>query len=140
MEYIRKINYYETDKMGIVHHSNYIRYFEEARIFLMENFDMNYSETEKAGILIPVLGVNAEYKLPLAFGDEIVIDARIRKFNGVKMTVTYKAYRRSDMQLSTVGETTHCFLDANTFKPLNIKQKAPQLYAEFLRLAEGLEE
>ena len=60
MEYIyeRKINYYETDKMGVVHHSNYIRFLEEARCSWMDNVKMPFVEFEKRGITIPVLGVN----------------------------------------------------------------------------------
>ena len=53
-DYIRKVQYYETDRMGIVHHSNYIRWFEEARIFYMEKMGYSYSEMEKTGIMIPV--------------------------------------------------------------------------------------
>lgn len=140
MEFIRRINYYETDKMGIVHHSNYVRYFEEARVYLMDNFNVSYAETEKAGIIIPVLGFKVDYKRSVTFGDELVINTGIAKFNGVKMTVAYKAYRRSDMQLTTTAESTHCFLDAKSFKPLNIKRSAPQLYEDFLRLAEELKE
>ena len=59
----RKINYYETDKMGIVHHSNYIRFLEEARCKMLEQFEMPYSSFESNGIMIPVLGVNCSFKL-----------------------------------------------------------------------------
>ena len=138
MDFIRRINYYETDKMGIVHHSNYVRYFEEAMVYLMDNFNVSYAETEKAGILIPVLGFKVDYKQSVTFGDELVIKTEITHFNGVKMTVGYKAYRRSDMQLTTVAESTHCFLDAKTFKPINIKKNAPKLYDDFLKLAEQI--
>ena len=58
----RKINYYETDKMGIVHHSNYIRFLEEARCKMLEQFEMPYSSFESNGIMIPVLGVNCSFK------------------------------------------------------------------------------
>ena len=71
MEYIyeRKINYYETDKMGVVHHSNYIRFLEEARCSWMDNVKMPFVEFEKRGITIPVLGVNCEYKYHVTFDD-----------------------------------------------------------------------
>ncbi len=138
MEYTRRINYYETDKMGIVHHSNYIRYFEEARIFLMDSFGLSYAETEKAGILIPVLGIDIKYKQPVTFGDELVIKAHISKFTGVKMTVDYKAYRKADMQLSTFGESTHCFLDSKTFKPIDLRKKNPEIYKVFQQITDEL--
>ena len=60
MEFIyeRKINYYETDRMGVVHHSNYIRYLEEARTEWLEVLNMPFDLLEKNEITIPVLGVN----------------------------------------------------------------------------------
>ena len=63
----RKINYYETDKMGIVHHSNYIRFLEEARCKMLEQFEMPYSSFESNGIMIPVLGVNCSFKHHVPF-------------------------------------------------------------------------
>ncbi len=60
MEFIfeRKINYYETDKMGVVHHSNYIRYMEEARCAWLEKYRNAIYTLEENNITIPVLGVN----------------------------------------------------------------------------------
>ena len=55
--YIHKVQYYETDQMGIVHHSNYIRWFEEARIDLLEQLGIGYDMIEKEGIISPVIGV-----------------------------------------------------------------------------------
>ena len=138
MEFVRAVNYYETDKMGIVHHSNYLRYFEEARIYLMDAFGVSYFETEKAGVMIPVLGVGIEYKQPLAFGDEAVIDTRVTHFDGLRMTISYNVYRKNDGVLTTTGESRHCFTDAKTFRPVNIKRKFPELYEEFLKLSENI--
>lgn len=83
----RKINYYETDKMGIVHHSNYIRYLEEARIRWMEEIGIPFEVLEENGITIPVLGVECEYKHHVSFGDTILIKVFVKEYNGVRMTV-----------------------------------------------------
>ena len=61
----RKANYYETDQMGIVHHSNYIRWFEEARLEMLRAMGLPYKKMEDNGILIPVLGVSCSYKHPI---------------------------------------------------------------------------
>lgn len=132
--YIRKINYYETDKMGVVHHSNYVRFFEEARVALLDNFGFGYDAIEQMGVMIPVLGVSLDYKNTLTFGDEILIECHISQFNGIKMTVEYKAYRKADMQLTTTGESKHCFVDATTFKPINLKKVQPELYDGLLEI------
>ena len=60
--YKHLVQYYETDQMGIVHHSNYIRWFEEARSFLLEENGFGYKKMEESGIISPVLSVNARYK------------------------------------------------------------------------------
>lgn len=56
----RRINYYETDRMGVVHHSNYIRFLEEARCQMLDDNNMPYSAFEAQGVMIPVLGVNCD--------------------------------------------------------------------------------
>ena len=58
----RKINYYETDRMGVVHHSNYIRFMEEGRCFWLEQIGLPFETMEENGVTIPVLGVNCTYK------------------------------------------------------------------------------
>lgn len=69
--YIHKVNYYETDKMGIVHHSNYIRFMEEARIKYLDEIGYPMSRLEADGITSPVVSINCEYKQPTTFADEI---------------------------------------------------------------------
>ena len=72
--YERKINYYETDRMGIVHHSNYIRFLEEARCAFLESLNMPYSMLEDLGIMIPVLGVQCDFKHHVTFNDITLIN------------------------------------------------------------------
>ena len=60
-EYSRIINYYETDKMGVVHHSNYIRFLEESRCRWMEYLNFSMERLEELGFTIPVLEVNCKY-------------------------------------------------------------------------------
>ena len=69
----RKINYYETDKMGVVHHSNYIRFFEEARCKFLEDSSLPYDMLEANDIMSPVLGFNCIYKHHVTFNDLIEI-------------------------------------------------------------------
>ena len=85
----RKINYYETDKMGVVHHSNYIRFLEEARCDWLTKIEMPFSLLEENGITIPVLGVNCEYKYHVTFEDTILIKVFVKEYSGVRMTVGY---------------------------------------------------
>ena len=132
----RKINYYETDKMGIVHHSNYIRFFEEARCSLLEEFNLPYDLMEEKGIMSPVLGISCQYKQHVTFGDIIEIRAYIKEFTGVKFTVGYEIYNKRNKKLCMSGESNHCFTDYN-LKPLNIKKHHNDVYEKFINLIEN---
>lgn len=132
-KYERKINYYETDKMGIVHHSNYIRFLEETRVVWMENADMPFEELEKIGITIPVLGVNCEYKKHVTFGDTIIIKPFVKEYTGVRLTVGYEVTNKENGKIVLLGETKHCFTDKN-LKPVNLKKAAPDFSEKFANL------
>lgn len=127
LTYKRKVNYYETDSMSIVHHSNYIRYFEEARLFWHEKMGLPYEKMEELGIIVPVTFVDCQYKKPLHYGDEIEIAVHLKKYNGVKMEVSYEIFRGETKELCTTGTTGHCFLDRD-MKPIAMKRKYPQIY------------
>ena len=133
--YKRKINYYETDKMGIVHHSNYIRFFEEARCSLLEDCGLPYDLMEEKGIMSPVLGVSCKYKQHVTFGDTIQVHAYIKEFTGVKFTVAYEIYNKETSILCVSGESNHCFTDSN-LKPLNIKKHHYDVYEKFINLVQ----
>ncbi len=122
--YRRKINYYETDKMGFVHHSNYIRYLEEARLDFMHQIGMDYKSLEDEGVIVPVTGVSCQYKQSLYYGDEVEIFVRLTAFNGVRMAFRYEI--RSKGVLSAMGESGHCFL-GESGAPINLKKRFPAL-------------
>ena len=123
----RKINYYETDKMGVVHHSNYIRFLEEARCYYMEQLGIPYSKFEENGFMIPVLNVNCTYKHPVTFDDTLLIKVFVKKLNIVKMTIGYEVTDKATGNTVIECETSHCFTDVN-LKPINLKKAFPEAY------------
>lgn len=120
------VQYYETDKMGIVHHSNYIRWMEEARTFYMKEIGCDYVKFEEAGIFCPVIGVNCKYKAPTTFGDIISIHSEISEFNGVKLVVSY-VMKNEKEQIVFEGKSEHCFIDKGG-KLLRLKKAHPKFY------------
>ena len=78
--YEHKVQYYETDGMGIVHHSNYIRWFEEARVDLLEQLGFGYDRIEAEGYSGPVLEVACQYKTMSRFGETVRIEATITRY------------------------------------------------------------
>ena len=133
--YERKINYYETDRMGVVHHSNYIRYLEEARVEWLEALNMPFDLLEKNKITIPVLGVNCTYKHHVTFGDTILIKTYTKEYTGVRMTIGYEITDKKNENIVLTGETKHCFTDSN-LKPINLKKHNPEFHEKFLNLLE----
>ena len=59
--YEHHAKYYETDQMGIIHHSNYVKWMEEARLDLMDQIGLNYRQMEDMEIISPVLSISVEY-------------------------------------------------------------------------------
>ncbi len=133
MIYERKINYYETDRMGIVHHSNYIRFLEESRCYLLDEIGMSFDYIEQNGITIPVLGVNCEYKNHVTYGDSILVDVFVKEYNGVRLKMGYEIKNKETGKLVLTGETKHCFTDKN-LRPINLKKYSEKFHNEFERL------
>ncbi len=135
MEFIfeRKINYYETDRMGVVHHSNYIRFLEEARCSWLDYLQMPFALLEENGITIPVLGVNVEYKNHVTFNDTIKIKLFMKEYTGVRMTVGYEVTENETNKIVLVGETKHCFT-TKELKPISLKKYKPEFHEKFERL------
>lgn len=131
----RKINYYETDRMGVVHHSNYIRYLEEARCYFLENIGIPFEVLEENGITIPVLGVNCNYKYHVTFGDTLQIRVFIKEYTGVRITVGYDVKEKETGKVVIVAETKHCFTE-RSLKPINLKKYAPKFSDKFISLME----
>lgn len=122
--YKHKVNYYETDKMGVTHHSNYVRWMEEARINFLDQIGFGYAKLEKDGIISPVIGVECDYKMPTTFDDIIEIKVEVEEFKGVKLIIKYTMFKTETKDLVLVGRTKHCFI-SNENKPIILKKAFP---------------
>lgn len=125
--YRRKAYYYETDRMDIVHHSNYVRWLEETRVDLMEQLGYPFKSIEDNGIVSPVLSVETNYKYPVRFGDEFEVRCTLTFFNGSRFEIDYEIYNITAGQVSCLAHTKHCFTDAS-LHPVRLKNKLPGLY------------
>lgn len=134
--YLHKTQYYETDQMQIIHHSNYIRWFEEARTDFMEQLGLSYVEMERMGIIVPVLSVSAEYKAMVRYGDTVSIRIKVDSFNGVKLALSYEVCHAETNELHTIGTSLHCFLNGGG-RPISLKRTAPEIYEMFQKVHQG---
>ena len=84
-----QIQYYETDQMRIAHHSNYIRWFEEARTYALDQAGFGYGKMEECGVMSPVVSVSAEYKEMSRFPETLLIDTEVKRYNGIRLVISY---------------------------------------------------
>lgn len=129
--YEHKVQYYETDQMKVVHHSNYIRWFEEARTNFMERMGLGYDEMEKRGIMSPVLEVQANYLKMIRFGDTVSIKSEIKTYNGIKLIIGYQIKSKQTGLVHCTGETKHCFLNEQ-MKPISLKKECEEFHNLFM--------
>lgn len=123
--YRRKAQYHETDQMGIIHHSNYVKWMEEARVAFLDHVGLGYGKVEKLGIVSPVVGISVEYKRPVQFGDEIEIRLEVQKYNGVALELDYEFYNLTRDEICTKAFSRHGFLKDN--KLVSLKRELPEL-------------
>lgn len=123
-DYLRKVNYHETDKMGITHHANYIKWMEEARIDFLEQLGFGYAGLERDGIISPVIGVECQYKSPTTFGDEVRIHAAVEAYQRVKLVIRYTMTNAATGALVLTGRTTHCFTNKEG-RPIALTKQFP---------------
>ena len=105
----RKVQYYETDMMGVTHHANYIHWMEEARIDFMDQIGFPYKRMETEGVFSPVKSIRVNYLKPCTFGDEVDVTVGVQDFNGVVITITYDMRVNGEPVFS--GTSEHVFLD-----------------------------
>lgn len=121
--YVRKVQYHETDKMSVAHHSNYIKWMEEARVDFLDQIGYGYVKLEEEGIISPVLTVECEYRKPLHFGDEFEVLPEILEFKGIRLVIGYTF--SANGEIIATGKTSHCFLTPEG-RPIALKRHFPE--------------
>ncbi|MGI6743673.1 MAG: acyl-CoA thioesterase [Eubacteriales bacterium] len=123
--YFHDVKYYETDQMGIVHHSNYIRWMEEARCAWLTKVGFGLEEFETAGIVSPVVSVSGRYLKPAVFPEQVKIIVKIILATGVRMKISYKMISGGKEVFE--GDSEHCFTRTEG-GIVNIKREFPEFY------------
>lgn len=127
--------YAETDQMGIIHHSVYAIWYEQARTDFFNQLGMRYDEIEKAGVMTPLVELNCKYKRPAYYNQEVEIRTRIIELTPVKFTLEYNIYD-SHENLINIGTTTLAWADRKTFKIINLKKANPEMYEKIDKIVE----
>ena len=128
-EYAHKVQYYETDKMGVTHHSNYLRIMEEARTDFMGQIGYSYERMESEGFCSPVINISCDYKKTTTFADVIKVKVEIVELTGVKIKFLYTM--KVNDALVCEATSTHCCLNTEG-KIISLKREKPETFNLFL--------
>ena len=123
--YKHEIRYYECDRMGITHHSNYIRIMEEARIDFLDRLGYGFDKIEAEGVVSPVVSVECKYKSPTTFKDIVEVEVQLSSLSEMKFEFTY--IMRKEGKLVAEGRSVHCFSENG--RPVQISKRLPELTA-----------
>ncbi|HJX70366.1 MAG TPA: thioesterase family protein [Bacteroidales bacterium] len=120
-----RVRYNETDRMGYLHHSVYVAYFEVARTEMMRSLGTSYKELEDSGILLPVYALNISYRQPAFYDDELTVKSTLAMLPVVKLIIEYEVLN-PDKQVICTATSTNVFVSALSRKPV----RAPETFLE----------
>ena len=123
------MEYHHTDQMGIVHHSNYVKFFEVARTEWLRQAGLTYAEMERRGVMMPIVDVAVKYRNPALYDELLSVTAFVDEAPMARMTFRYEV-RGEDGRDIASGSTTLGFIDKQTRRPV----RAPQWLLEVIKL------
>ena len=122
------VRYYETDQMAVVHHSNYVRYFELARDEMMVQLGFPIERCEKElKVLVPIVSLECHFRHPARMGDVLTATAEVTRVPMAKMLIKQAVYNQ-DGVLCAEGAVTLGFLDSSTFTPIRCPEVITELF------------
>lgn len=122
--YRHEVKYYECDRMGITHHSNYIRIMEEARVDWMDQIGYGFERMEAEGVVSPVLEVECRYRHSTTFKDEIEVKVDVSETTPLKIVFAYTMTCKGNVVCT--AKSVHCFLENG--RPVSLEKRFPELY------------
>ncbi|MCF0122931.1 MAG: acyl-CoA thioesterase [Ruminiclostridium sp.] len=128
--YTHTVCYYETDRMGITHHSNYIRWMEEARTDYLVQLGWPLEKLEEVGVVSPVTALEVKYQNTTTFADEVRIWVTLVQCTGVRLKLAYRMEKADGAPVFS-GTSEHCFLDGNG-RIVRLNREHPAFYQALL--------
>lgn len=115
-DYKFRVSYPDTDKMGTMHHANYVKYYEAARWELFRSIGIPYHEVEEAGVMCPVIRMNFRFIKTTRYDEQLTVKTTLKAMKGVRIWFTYKLYNEQN-ELINEAETELAFVGLNDWKP-----------------------
>lgn len=124
-----EVRYQETDQMGVVYHANYFIWFEIGRTKFIEYLGFTYTEMEKDGIVSPVIDAQIQYKRPIHYGDNVIIETWLENYDGIRTKYGYRVIGND--KTAATGATKHVIVNKDTFKPLSLRRAFPEWHKAY---------
>lgn len=128
-----EVRYAETDQMGVVHHANYVIWFEHARTRLCAVSGFHYADIEKMGYLLMVTGVEVRYRRPARYGDTVRVVCWNERLGSRGLRFAYEVFKEDEILVT--GATEHIWVEAASGRPC----RAPEVVQEPFRRLAGVE-
>ncbi|MEM9352373.1 MAG: thioesterase family protein [Planctomycetota bacterium] len=106
-----EVRYYETDGQGVVHHANYMQYFELARVKMLQSMGHDYADLERDGVFLVVHSISCRYHRPALFGDTLRIVTKVARATFARIDHTYEVFRNEELLVD--GKSTIACIDRN---------------------------
>lgn len=126
-EHFLDVRYYETDQMGIVHHSNYIRYFECGRVAMLKDLGLPIEKIEEAGVMLPVVSTECRYKVPARLGETLKIVSMIDEVPRAKLVIRTEIFNPAG-QLVCEGCVVLGFINSETRRPVRCPEALLKIF------------
>lgn len=110
-----RVGYSDTDQMGFVHHSNYLKYYETARWNLLRHLGTPYKKLEEKGFLLPVVDVQIHFIKPAYYDEELMVETSVIEFKGPKLVLGYRLFNEQPELINT-AKLTLAFMNIQSRK------------------------
>ena len=102
-----RVRYAETDRMGLLHHANYLVYFEQARTELLRDQGRTYKDIEDQGFFLVIAKLEVKYRSPAHYDDLLTIRTTVTRTSPVRLEHKYEVYRDRTL-LAEASSTLAC--------------------------------
>ena len=117
------VNFYDTDAMAVVHHSNYIRWFETGRVEYLRKYGITLGDMMEDGYVCPITVFRSKYVSPGRFDDGICIETRPKALTKAKMAFQYRVFNKATGELMVTGFTQNVFTHRDSGKITRLPEK-----------------
>lgn len=128
--------YAETDQMGVVHHAVYPIWYELGRGEYIRQLGLSYAQLEEQGIMAPLVDLHCRYQGVARYDEELIIATWMTAVTPSRVVFAFSIRHKGETIPFHTGESTLGWVDAQTFRPINIKKRLPQFYQRMLEMIE----